>query len=154
MKQQFKILAALILILGLLVPAFAHKGASGIVLERMKAMSAMKDAIAIIGNMMRGRLAFDRQEAQKQAKALQAHAASMVSQFPDTKESRQKATKALETVWQKPDDFASIANELEMAAGKFADLAVAQTDTTALREPFSAIAKTCSSCHETYRKPE
>lgn len=154
MRTLIKSLTAIAIVTIILLPAYAHKGATGIVLERMQSMSAMKDAIAIIGNMMRGRLAFDPQEAQKQAKTLQAHATSMVSQFPDNEESRQKATKALEAVWQKPENFASIANELELAAEKFAAQAVAASDAKALRDPFTVMAKTCTSCHEAYRAPD
>ena len=126
---------------------FAHKGAKGVVMERMMAMKSMGDGMKELSQMVTGKTAFDAAKVTSIATSLKQHAAKIPEQFP--KGSLQKPTEALPVIWEKWDDFkgqannlATLAGELETAAasGKAASLVV-----------FAKIGKSCSACHQDFR---
>ena len=125
----------------------AHKGAKGVVMERMMAMKSMGDGMKELSQMVTGKIAFDAAKVTSIAKSLKQHATKIPEQFP--KGSLQKPTEALPVIWEKWDDFkgqadnlATLAGELETAAasGKAASLVV-----------FAKIGKSCSACHQDFR---
>ena len=131
--------------------AFAHMGATGIVKERMEAMSAMKDALAVIGRMLKGETGFDATQAVQAADAIAQHADEMRALFPDTPESRQKASEATPLVWEQPERFAQLAQELMNEASLLSDVAAAGKEAELLPR-FRSVGKACTACHEDFRQ--
>ncbi|MGI9408862.1 MAG: c-type cytochrome [Hyphomicrobiaceae bacterium] len=127
--------------------ALAHKGAKGIVGERMMMMKHMGDGMKNLSHMVTGKAPFKANRVESIATMLKTHAEKIPSQFP--KGSLQKPTEALPVIWEKWDEFktqaealAKLAIELEGSAttGQAASLAV-----------FAKIGKSCSACHEVFR---
>ena len=151
--KRLKLIAVVAIAASMAVPAFAHKGAMGIVKERMDAMSAMKDAVAIIGNMLSGKTDYDRQIALNAAGELQRHGLRVVDQFPDNEESRHKASEATDMVWTDKARFDALANEFNIAAEELR-LALTLGERDLIKARFAETGKACSACHEDFRKRE
>lgn len=146
-----RIVTAVLLAAGVGSVAFAHQGASGIVKQRMEAMSAMKDAMAVVGRMLKGETTFDVDEAGRAADAIAGHAGDMTALFPDTPESRHKVSEATSLVWEEPDRFEELADDLVVAANELSQVAE-EGDMDALTGQFRAVGKACSACHEDFRQ--
>ncbi|MBJ3761502.1 cytochrome c [Maribius pontilimi] len=92
--------------------AIAHEGATGIVLERMKAMSAMREAVKEMTPMMRGQVQYDADAVRAAAQTIESHAGqAMIELFPEDA-SREKSY-AKDALWQDFDRFADLAMQLE-----------------------------------------
>jgi len=135
------------------IPAFAHQGATGIVKERMQAMVDMKDAVAVIGNMLRGKTDYDQQAAGAAAGQLIRHGTLIREQFPDTPESRQKVSEATDLVWVEKARFDGLAEEF-VALAEALEAAIALDDAEAIRVVFGKTGKSCSACHEDFREKD
>ncbi|WP_156892499.1 c-type cytochrome [Salaquimonas pukyongi] len=144
-------LAALVLAVALGGAAFAHQGATGIVKQRMDAMTAMKDAMAVVGRMLKGESAFEPAKAGKAADAIAGHAIEMKTLFPDTPESRQAMSEATPLVWEEAQRFNDLADELAAAARQLSQVAHAG-DEAVLSNRFRAVGKACSACHQDFRQ--
>ena len=126
----------------------AHKGATGIVKQRM---SAMKDMGAIMKDwaaMRKGRTEFQSSAVQAQAASLKEHAAEMASLFPAG--SNKGVSEALPAIWKNWEVFAGVATKLEMLAVKLGGPAGAQKASSI--PLMIEIGGTCSSCHKDFRK--
>ena len=123
-------------------PALAHKGATGIVKERMQAMVDMKDAMAVIGNMLKGKTDYSQQEAGAATGQLIRHGALVREQFPDTPESRQKASEATGLVWSDKARFDDQAEAFVMAAQAL-EAAIAHDDPDAIKATFRKTGQSC-----------
>ena len=105
--------AALVSSLG--AAALAHSGATGIVLERMNGMSAMKKTISQLAPMMRGETPYDAAIVQQGAGVIQSHAGgNMTKLFPE--DAVPKASYAVPAIWSQWDEFADLADLLESQA--------------------------------------
>lgn len=136
----------------LAVTAFAHSGAMGIVKERMDGMVAMGKALGTVGDMVKGKTTFEREAIAAAALAVERHAAEIPNLFPDTAKSRKgKMTEALPSIWERPHRFAALANELEARSARLAQIA-RTADRKQIRAGFTDILKTCSACHQVYRR--
>lgn len=97
------------------VAAWAHTGATGVVLERMQGMSAMGDTIKALTPMMRGQVPYDADQVRREADAMAGHAGEQMTRlFPEG--SGGGVSKALPSVWGDWKEFAALAAELETAA--------------------------------------
>lgn len=96
------------------VAAFAHGGATGIVRERMDGMSAMGDAVKSLSNMFRSGN-YDAELVASGADAILKHSGEqLVSLFPEG--SGGMPSEAKPEIWADFDDFAALANQLDLAA--------------------------------------
>jgi len=138
----------------------AHEGATGIVRERMDAMSEMSDATKAVAAMLKGEVEFDAAAIAEHASALVEHGEKIVDQFPVTEHSRTGSkTEALAKVWDSPGEFEEIATDLTRDARDLKDAAVLSrgdqsADIKAIKIVFSRVAKTCKACHKDFRKPK
>lgn len=113
MKRSITIGAIIASSLG--AAAFAHSGATGVVLERMNGMSAMKKVMGELAPMMRGEVPYDVAAAQKGAATIMAHAGGgMVKLFPE--EAIPATSYAMPALWERWDDFSDLADLLESQA--------------------------------------
>ena len=97
------------------VTALAHSGATGIVLERMNGMTAMRDIIGELAPMMQGEVPYDAFTVSEGGDIIAKHAGeTMLALFPDG--SLEGVTYAKPEIWAKWQDFADLAEELRVSA--------------------------------------
>lgn len=159
----------------LAIPAaqvFAHGKATGIVMERMELMVVLGDAMKILKSELALGGEYNAGNVVRAAGVIRKHSGeAMTRLFP---EGSTKHSEALPSVWEKPEQFENLAEDLAVYAG--AMQIAAQTrrteaapmassmmggapetpDAAALAtlhpmEAFKAVAETCSACHSDYR---
>ena len=100
--------------------AFAHGGATGIVKERMDAMTDMKNAVKTLTAIMRGETAYDAGTVKKEAAVIRSHAGeAMTKLFPA--DSDNTNSEAKQEVWSNWDGFTALAERLETLASQTKD---------------------------------
>ena len=132
--------------------ALAHSGATGIVKQRMDSMKDIAAQMKQIGAMIKGERDYDAGLAASAADAIAQHAGMMPSLFPEG--SNEGPSEALSSIWSDWDGFTQSAGDLESRAVALSDAAKSASRAAEIRAPFAAVGKTCSSCHEDYRKPD
>ncbi|MCY6382644.1 c-type cytochrome [Hoeflea prorocentri] len=130
--------------------ALAHSGATGIVKERMDAMKDIAAQMKQIGAMIKGERAYSAAVAASAAAVIAEHAALMPSQFPDG--SNEHPSEALPVIWSDWDRFTQSADELTIAATTLSDVVGRATSVEEIQVQFTAVGRTCSACHEAFRK--
>ena len=91
--------------------AVAHSGATGIVLERMNGMTAMRDLIRDLTPMMQGTVPYDPIQVSEAGYVIASHAGeTMRTLFPNG--SLVGVTYAKPNIWAEWNDFAALADEL------------------------------------------
>lgn len=129
-------------------PVNAHKGATGVVKERMMAMKSMGRQMKELGAMVTGKTTYDADRAREIAAALTEHMKEIPDQFP--KDSLDPPTEALPGIWQNWEDFRTKATESLRAAEKLA--AAAGDGRQSALAATGALGKSCKSCHSDYRE--
>ena len=95
--------------------ALAHNGATGVVMERMQGMSAMRDVMKDLAPMMQGQLPYDEWAVRDAATVLQSHAGDyMVRLFPE--EPIPKSSYARPEIWSDWIRFEALSEELRLYA--------------------------------------
>lgn len=113
------VLAATVL---LPVVAIAHGGATGIVKERMDLMKAMGDDMTLISDMIHGKKAYDAVAVREAAEAIASRGGNkIVSGFPEG--TGHPPSEALPSVWQQPDRFRLLAEDVTTYATALAEAA-------------------------------
>ncbi|MGY9046331.1 hypothetical protein P775_15630 [Puniceibacterium antarcticum] len=101
--------------IGIASAAIAHTGATGIVKERMVAMSAMGDAIKAVTPMMSGEADYDAAAVREAAEAIGMHAGeSMTELFPEDNENMASYVK--DAIWEDWETFAELAERLHTSS--------------------------------------
>ena len=99
--------------------ALAHNGATGVVLERMNGMTAMRDTVAELAPMMQGTIPYDTFIVSEDASVIAGHAGeTMLSLFPG--DSLDGVTYAKPEIWSQWQDFAALAEEFKTYADALA----------------------------------
>ena len=102
--------------------ALAHSGATGVVLERMNGMTAMRDTVAELAPMMQGEVPYDTFLVSEGAGVIAAHAGeTMLSLFPEG--SMEGKTYAKPEIWSNWQEFAALAAEMKTYADALAQAA-------------------------------
>ena len=102
--------------------AMAHNGATGVVLERMNGMTAMRDTVAELAPMMQGAVPYDAFIVSEGAAVIAGHAGeTMLSLFPEG--SLEGATYAKPEIWSNWQDFAALAEEMRVYADALSEAA-------------------------------
>ena len=97
------------------VAALAHTGATGVVMERMMGMSAMRDAMAALAPIMQGAAPYDARVVQENAARILEHAGNnMTSLFPEDGDNAASFVKP--ELWEQWEDFDRMAGELRQYA--------------------------------------
>ena len=137
-----------IVVVGAATAVLAHKGATGVVMERMNAMKSMGDNMKALSLMVTGKAAFSADKTKKIASTLKTHASDIAKLFP--KGSIKGPSEALPKIWTDWDEFIGYAKSLEGLAGQLE--ASAANSKTASRALFAKMGKTCSGCHQDFRQ--
>jgi cytochrome c556 len=126
--------------------ALAHNGVKNpAVMARMQGMEQIGAASKVLGNMARGRVAFDA-EAAASAKAALAQQAAEIPVLFEAQEDDPKS-EALPAIWSDFADFTAKADALRDAAEAM-DVTSAET----IAAGMGAVGGSCRSCHKAYRK--
>ena len=126
--------------------ALAHKGAMGIVKERMDKFKASEKATKRIKQALsRG----DTAVVMAEAEFLVSWASEMDSYFPEN--SNQSPSEAKDEIWLQWDDFVGAIQVFENASKALID-AAAMEEPRAIRGVFSDMTKSCKSCHQQFRE--
>lgn len=105
------------------VSAWAHSGATGVVLDRMNGMTAMRDAVAELAPIMQGAVPYDASLVAEGARTIAARAGDkMLSLFPEN--SLEGVTYAKSEIWSDWQEFAALAEKLETYANALSVAAV------------------------------
>lgn len=95
--------------------ALAHKGATGMLLERMNGMLAMGKATKEISPMMRGQQDYDAARTTAYAAVLKTHSGeAMLNLFPEGMNMKPSVSK--DAIWSNWEEFSALANDLETYA--------------------------------------
>ncbi len=155
--------------------AWAHKGASGVVMERMEAMSAMGKAMRSLSRIMAGSVPYDAGEVRGAASLIARNSGgAMTGLFPAG--SGGSPSEAAEEIWADWEEFSRLADRLrtaslalELAAangigGPDADAGELEAVLSGARPPapdavhdlpagliFAEISRTCKTCHSKFR---
>ena len=141
------VVIAAILVAGVSVVE-AHKGATGVVMERMMSMKSMGDGMKSIAAMVTGKAPYDAGKTKASATEIMKHATSIPKQFP--KGSIKGPSEALPAIWKDWDAFKGHADELATLAEQLATSA--DSGKAVALGLFAKLGKTCSGCHQDYRK--
>lgn len=126
--------------------SLAHKGAMGIVKERMDKFEASEKATKRIKQALsRG----DTAVVTADAELLVSWAREMESYFPDN--SNQSPSEAKDEIWLQWDDFVGAVQSFENASKALID-AAATEDSRAISGAFKEMTKSCKSCHQQFRE--
>lgn len=142
----FCVFAALAFSLSSPPAVLAHKGAMGIVKERMDKFEASEKATKRIKQALsRGDTAVITAEAE----FLVSWAREMESYFP--KNSNQSPSEAKDEIWLQWDDFVGAIQSFDNAAQALVEAATTE-DPRTIRGAFSDMTKSCKSCHQQFRE--
>ena len=124
----------------------AHKGAIGIVKERMDKFKASEKATKRIKQALsRG----DTAVVMAEAEFLVSWASEMDSYFPEN--SNQSPSEAKDEIWLQWDDFVGAIQSFENASTALID-AAATEDPRVMGSAFKEMTKSCKSCHQQFRE--
>ena len=132
------------LIIAMAAPLAAHEHATGVVKERMDAMTDMAKRQKAISQRLKSKRDLARIKAD--AEAIADHAGHIAHLFPAG--STQPPTRARAAIWQNWADFEKKAKALEAASRT---LAGTDSDDPKIPLAAEAMTRTCTACHETYR---
>ena len=136
------------LTLGTIGIVSAHKGATGVVMERMMAMKSMGDGMKSISNMVRGKSPMDAGKLKQSAVAIKKHALDIPKMFPEG--SIKGPSEAIPAIWKNWSEFEEHAKKLAEFAGKVE--ALTSSDPADIKPLFVGMSKTCTGCHQDFRK--
>jgi len=145
-------LTASLILIAALAPSgvYAHGGATGIVKERMDAMSAMADAMEVMGDMVKGKRPLKREAFVDGSNVVAEHSAEITGLFPEG--SSGGKSDALSKLWQQWGQFEAMAKRTQNEADKLGELSGNSGDNRSLKVQFIKLGKSCKSCHTDYRK--
>ena len=134
---------------------YAHMGATGIVKERMDSMSEMGDALGAMADMIKRKRPFDPVLVRESTLVIERHANKLLEHFPDTEDSRSsKESDALPAIWESWDQFTLRSGRLEDEIRAFKQVTAGDFDVQQLKKEFRKVVKTCSTCHDDFRRPK
>jgi cytochrome c556 len=131
--------------------ALGHEHATGIVGERMKAMTSMGRELKAIGDMVVGETPFDAEAVRQHAELLHENCHHVEAMFPPG--STDHLSHAKPSIWERPGQFHEEMQRLHDASESLVAIA-ASGDRDKLNASFETLRDTCDSCHETFRTPE
>ena len=137
--------------LGKVFDAGAHNGATGLVKERMDSMKSISRAGKALSGMAKGKQDFDPQVARTLALKMRTHALRIPELFPSTQHSQMgMGTEASPAIWERWLEFEGLAQQLADTSGDLASSAE-NADIAEFQDRFTDVAKTCKSCHKSFR---
>ncbi len=136
---------------GSVVFAASH-GMDPAVKARQAHMSLLQHNLALLGNMAKGAVEFNAEDAKAAAEGL--HLLASIDQrtywTEGTSSDEMEGSRALPAVWTGMDDFNAKIEALETATAAMAEAA---GSLDGIRVNMNAVGGACGACHQTYRQP-
>ena len=126
--------------------ALGHSGATGVVKERMDAMSSIAANMNSVNQMLRGTVDYNAEAVATAMQAIADHAAMLPHQFPEGTDAA--PSEAAPAIWTDTEGFNAIFHELEVSAAELVQVAA---DQSAVQQGFRKVASTCKACHADFR---
>ena len=130
--------------------ALAHSGATGIVKHRMDLMKSIAEQMKTVGKMIKGEDDYDADQVANAARIIVDHAEKVPEMFPEG--SVGAPSEALPAIWQDWETFLQLTADMKQQASDLLAAAENASDVDGIRPQFAAVGKTCSACHEDFRK--
>ena len=130
--------------------ASAHSGATGVVKQRMDAMSDMADAMKAMASVVKGKQEFDPVLFIQNGEVIVGHSDTLLGLFPEGLE--QDMSEASPAIWQQWDDFVSISIRTKTDAEDLVQMAQEGGELRPLTKQFVKLSGGCKACHKAYRK--
>lgn len=127
----------------------AHKGATGVVKERMDLMDEIGDNMKGMKAMVQRKQPFDAAKMAMHAESVRQASMHIKKVFPE--DSLKPPSEALPSIWKDWDKFSSLADKLTAESEKLGEVARSQ-DLQAVMKQFGRVGKTCRGCHTDFRK--
>ena len=128
----------------------AHGGATGVVKQRMDAMSDMADAMKEMALVVKGKKEFSRELFIENGELIAGHSNMLPDLFPQG--SVKGSSEAFAIIWQQWDDFVSISDRTKSNAEEMVAMAQDGSELRPLIKQFVKIGGDCKACHKDYRK--
>ncbi len=129
--------------------AWAHGGATGIVKERMDAMSDIGEQMKAVGRMLRAG-SYDPALVSSAGATIAGHGGkTLVDLFPEG--SLEAPTEASPAIWTDRAKFQAYSDDLQAAARAMKQLADRGADKQEIAGAFATLGGTCKTCHEAFR---
>lgn len=128
----------------------AHDGATGVVKQRMEAMSDMGDAMKAMASMVKGKQAFEPALFIQSGETIAKHSDMIPELFPAG--SMEGKSEAVPAIWQQWDDFFSLGYRTKTDAEALVKMAQEGSELRPLTKQFVKLANDCKACHKDYRK--
>jgi len=142
------ILLSGIAVVAFAVAATAHEGVKNqVVKARMDGMAKLASNMKILGQMAKGVIEFDADQAQQAALGISEEAAKIPVLF-EADETDPKS-EALPVIWESYSDFIAKSDALVNVA---TDISKSITEKTDLVPAMASIGGSCSACHKVYRQ--
>jgi cytochrome c556 len=132
--------------------ALAHQGATGPVKRRMDLMANMGKAMKGLGDMLKGKTAYDPDAAHEHARAIERHTSVILEHFPEG--SVQPPSEARPTIWQEWSVFEEIATQAQTESNQLRAILEDGADQQAVIMQYAELGRACGACHERYREPQ
>ena len=151
-KTAKSIQVSFILLLALLSSSsiLAHSGATGVVKDRMDAMSEMALAMKSMALIVKGKHQVNPLTFIQGGELIAGHSHKAPDLFPIG--SIQGTSEALPIIWQQWDDFVNLSLRTKTDAKKLAKMAQEGSELRPLTQQFVKLASDCKACHKDYRK--
>jgi len=128
--------------------AFAHQGVKNATVKaRMDGMSAIADNMKVLGNMAKGKVAFDAATAQAAARAIAEEAGQTPALFKAQEDDPKSEAKP--GIWDNFSDFSTKSDELKNVA---LTLSTSLDTLDDVRAGVGALGRACKACHSRYRE--
>lgn len=118
---------------------------------RADTMKGMQRAMKELAAMVEGEAPFDGDKAHKLAALIEHNTRAIPSLFPEGTQIR--GSKALDEVWEEPEDFVKRAEAATLKAIALTEAAEPATEVDAIADAFKDVALSCRACHKDYKKP-
>ena len=137
----------------LVTSVLAHKGASGVVKERMDAMKGMKGDLKLIEQMLEGKKRYNSKKVHKALDNIRAQAGAKMSKlFP--KGTAHKPSEADPAIWKNWAEFKKMAVSLNHSIDEFrAKLPekINKEKLKSLKKDALVVRRSCKTCHDRFR---
>lgn len=148
MRMKTRVLVGLALLAGLAVSATGMAVAQDVTAQRKELMEQVGAATKTVTLMARGQKPYNAKVAAGAMSTIAKHWAAFVKLFPDTSKTGGDTTAAAR-IWDDPKEFEQIGAMMMKDAEAAA--ATADNGLDAFKTSFDPVAKSCRSCHQTYR---
>lgn len=130
---------------------FAHEGMTGAGAQRMEGMKSMAADLKAISRMVESSTDLDVGELRARVGALHRNCHDAKGLFVAAE--HDKTSQAMPAVWEHPYEFAHAMQDFDTAV-KEPEASAAGGERAAISRSLTTVGRTCSACHQVFRRPD